>query len=203
MKALLLITMMGLGVISQVRQLPSPQVKHEKSKVKGEQTVSRDKSKPVRRELEKQYAKLSEALRDKDFEAFHALRTNDFSTRDLNGKPQTTEQMIARTRLLLERIQPPIRATFEIDTIDLRGDVFVATIHQKFSRMQLVAGQLRKVETSVTQDETWVKTDDGWKLKFVDNERNPLRYIDGKRVEPGKTYDPAAPPYDPKERKPE
>ncbi len=199
MKVLLLISLTGLGALLQVGPLQITQ----KSKVKGERSVVSDKSKPVRRELEKQYAKLSEALRNKDFKAFHALRTNDFSTRDLNGQPQTTEQMIARTRLLLERIQPPIKAIFEIDTIDLRGNVAVATIHQKFSRMQLVAGQLRKVETSVTQDETWVKTEDGWKLKFVEKERNPLRYIDGKRVEPGKPYDPAAPPYDPKERKPE
>ena len=43
----------------------------------------------------------------------------------------------------------------------------VATVRQEFSRMQLVAGQLRKVETSVTQDETWVRTNEGWKLKFV------------------------------------
>jgi hypothetical protein len=202
MKALLFIVLTSLGTFTHDGPLPITQ-KNAKLKVKGEKTVLRDKSKPVRRELEKQYAKLSEALSNKDLAAFLALRTSDFSTRDFNGQPHTTEQMTARTRLLLERIQPPIKSKFEIETIDLRGNVAVATVRQEFSRMQLVAGQLRKVETSVTQDETWVKTNDGWKLKFVDNERDLLRFIDGKRVEPGKPYDPSAPPYDPKERKPE
>jgi hypothetical protein len=203
MKALLFIILTGLGTFTHEGPLQITQEKAAKSKVKDEKIVVRDKSKPVRRELEKQYAKLSEAVSNKDLAAFLALRTSDFSTRDFNGQPHTTEQMTVRTRLLLERIQPPIKSKFEIETIDLRGDAAVATVRQEFSRMQLVAGQLRKVETSVTQDETWVMTNEGWKLKFVDNERDLLRFIDGKRVEPGKPYDPSAPPYDPKERKPE
>lgn len=168
-----------------------------KLKVKGNKTVLRDKSKPVRRALEAQYAKLAEAIRNKDFDAFQAVRTSDFSTRGLNGEPQSAEQMAARARSLLERIQPPIEVSFTIGVIDLRQGEAVATIRQRFSRMQNVAGQIRKVETSVTQDETWVQTPEGWKLKFVGNERDLLWFVDGKRVEPGRPYDPNAPAYDP------
>jgi hypothetical protein len=168
-----------------------------KLKVKADKTVLRDKSKPVRRALEAQYAKLAEAIRNKDLQAFHALRTDDFSTSSLRAEPQTTRQMADRARLLLEQIQPPIDVCFIMDTISLRGNEAVATIHQRFSRMQMVAGQLRKLETCVTQDETWIQTTDGWKLKYVENERDLMWFVDGKRIEPGKPYDPNAPEYNP------
>jgi hypothetical protein len=64
--------------------------------------------------------------------------------------------------------------------------------------MQMVNGKLRKVETSVTQDETWVSTPQGWKRRFVQNEKDQEWYVDGKRIEPGKPYDENAPAYEPK-----
>ncbi|MGA9768064.1 MAG: nuclear transport factor 2 family protein [Blastocatellia bacterium] len=168
-----------------------------KLKAKGDKTALRDKSKPVRRALEVQYAKLAESIRNKDFAAFQALRTSDFSTRGLNGEPYSGEQMAARAKSMLEGIQHLIDISFTIGTINLRGDEAIATIHQRFSRMQYIEGVIRKVETSVTQDETWVNTQEGWKLKFVENERDLMWFVDGKRIEPGKPYDPDGQPYDP------
>jgi hypothetical protein len=55
------------------------------------------------------------------------------------------------------------------------------------------------VDTSVTQDETWVRTPDGWRLRFVQNVHDMKWYVNGKRVEPGKPYDPDAPAYEPRE----
>jgi len=61
----------------------------------------------------------------------------------------------------------------------------------------MVGAQLRRVDTKVTQDETWIRTPEGWKLDYVDNERDLLWCVDGKRVKPGAPYDPGAAPYDP------
>ncbi|HEX8198218.1 MAG TPA: hypothetical protein VF571_18635, partial [Pyrinomonadaceae bacterium] len=175
-----------------------PNVNSNNQRPQSSGTVSQAEHQTIRRALEVQYAKLAEALKNKDFEAFQALRTSDFSTIALNGGQQTTEQMEARTRLLLSVIQPPMEVGFEILNLNPRNaETAVATIRQRFSRMQEIAGKLRPIQTAVTQDETWVKTPDGWKLKFVENEKDLLRFIDGKRVEPGKPYDPNAPPYDP------
>lgn len=164
-----------------------------KSNVEGKRAVPPDKPGAVRRVLEAQYAKLAEAIRNKDYDAFMALRTPDFSTRPLTGQPQNAEQMAARTRLLLEVIRPPIDVSFEILNLNVKGDEAVATIRQRFSRMQQVEGQLRKLETGVTQDETWVKTPGGWKLKFVENECDLVRIIDEKPVDPAKHYGVNAP----------
>ena len=169
-----------------------------KIKAKGSRALVRDKSKPVRKALEAQYARLAEAIQNKDFNSFQDLRMPDFSTVDINGQRQTPEQMAARARSLLQRIHPPIRVSFDIGTINVTGDEATATIRQSFSRMQDVAGRMRRVETSVTQEETWVKTEAGWKLRHVGGERDMEWYVDGKRIEPGRPYDPDAPPYDPK-----
>jgi len=168
-----------------------------KVKIKGDKVVVADKSKPVRAALEAQYAKLAEAVRNKDFDAFQAVRTADFSAIDENGRRQPAEAMALRARTLLERIQPPIETSFTIGTIDLQGDRAVATVRQYFSRMQEMAGALRKVENHVTQDETWILTSEGWKLHFVENVRDPEKLVDGKRVDPSRPFDPNAPAWQP------
>ena len=168
-----------------------------KMKSKGDTVVVADKSKPVRAALEAQYARLAEAVRNKDFEAFQGLRTADFSTINEKGERKSAAEMAERARALLERIQPPIETSNTIGTIDLEGDRAVATVRQRFVRMQEMAGTLRKVETRVTQDETWVLTAEGWKLQFVENVRDPEQWVDGKRVDPAKPYDPDAPPFEP------
>jgi len=168
-----------------------------KVKIKGDKVVVADKSKPVRAALEAQYAKLAEAVRNKDFDAFQAVRTADFSAIDENGRRQPAEAMALRARTLLERIQPPIETSFTIGTIDLQGDRTVATVRQYFSRMQEMACALRKVENHVTQDETWILTSEGWKLHFVENVRDPEKFVDGKRVDPSRPFDPNAPAWQP------
>ena len=168
-----------------------------KIKVKGDQVVVQDKSKPVRKALEIQYAKLAEAVENKDHAAFQALRTADFHTVDEHGRRQDPQQMSDRARAMLGSIQAPIKATHTIGTIDVQGNDAKATVRQYFSKMLQVAGALRRVETYVTQDETWTITQDGWKLKFVDGVRDGEWYVDGKRIQPGVPYDPDAPPYDP------
>jgi hypothetical protein len=164
--------------------------------------VVKDKSKPVRKALEMQYAKLAEAVENKDWSAFQALRTNDFHTLDERGRPHSSEQMAQRARAMLARIQAPIKTTNTIGIIELHGSDAKATVRQYFSRMQDLAGRLREVETSVTQDETWTQTPGGWKLKFVKNERDAETYVDGKRIDPSKPFDPDAPPYAPEPAKP-
>ena len=46
-----------------------------KIKVKDDRVIARDKSKPVRRALDEQYAKIAEAQRNEDIEALRATRT--------------------------------------------------------------------------------------------------------------------------------
>jgi len=175
------------------------EVRQTKVEARGTKSGVHDESKPVRKELDRQYARLAEAIRNKDFHAFQALHTADFTGIDAQGRKQFPQQMADRARLFLQRIRPPIRASFAIEAIALDGGDARATVRQSISRMQKVAGEFRKVETSSTQDETWTKTPEGWKLKLAEGERDLEWHVDDKRIEPGKPYDPAAPPYVPTE----
>src|SRR5262249_36186980 len=151
-----------------------------------------------RKALEAQYARLADAVEKRDHAAFQALRTDDFNTVDEKGRKHTAQQMSDRAKAMLARIQPPIKTTNTIQKIQVKGNDAIATVRQYFSRMQPLAGKLRKLETYVTQEETWIETQVGWKLRFVDGVRDGETYVDGKRIDPSKPYDPDAPSFEPK-----
>jgi hypothetical protein len=103
------------------------------------------------------------------------------------------------SRQFLESNQPPydIRVTIQQLTVSENQLIAVADVFQEATRYRELEGRRRKVDTSVLQRETWAKTAAGWKLKSVDNVHDQKRFVDGKRVDPTKPYDPNAPPYDP------
>jgi ketosteroid isomerase-like protein len=192
--ACLALALTGLNQAAQAQQ--------NKVKVKDDRIIVRDKSKPVRRALEEQYAKLADANKNKDLGALLALRTPDFSAQFPNGEIRDSAYMAGYSRILFEQMQAPISVSNTIETLDVNGNEAIAVVHQRFSRMQVKGGQLRRVETEARQRETWVLTAAGWKLKFVDDVHPGAWYVDGKRVDPSKPYDPAAPPYNPDQTTP-
>ena len=194
MKLLTAVACLALTLIGFTQ---SAQAQQDKVKVKDARVIVRDKSKPVRRALEEQYAKLAEANKNKDLEALLALRTPDFSAKFPNGEIRDSAYMANYSRILFQQMQAPISVSNTIETLDVNGNEAIAVVQQRFSRMQVKAGQLRRVETEARQRETWVLTGEGWKLKFVDDVHPGAWYVDGKRVDPSKPYDPAAPPYNP------
>ena len=190
----LILTVLGSGLTAQ-GQLQITQNKDYKVKVKGERVVARDKSKPVRRALEEQYAKIVEANRNKDLAALLALRTPDFKVQMSNGETWDFERSANYVKLGFEQVQSIISLSFTIETINVSGNEAAAIIHQQWSRMQMKAGKLRRVDTSAVQRETWINTPEGWRLKLIDDIHPGAWFVDGKRVDPSKHYDHDAPPY--------
>lgn len=152
-----------------------------KVKTKNGKTFTRDKSKPVRREIEEWYVRNMAAFNAKDLAAIMALRADDFHTVTPDGKVNTRADMETRTRLFLDRIDHFVAQDNQIGTIELQGDLASADISQKTVRMQRFPdGTLHKVESSVVQRETWKKTAEGWKLYRVDNIRDGDLLVDDK-----------------------
>jgi hypothetical protein len=94
-------------------------------------------------------------------------------------------------------LELPLGLSFTIGDIDVHGDTAAALIHQRWSRIQMKKGQLRRVDTSACQRETWINTPEGWRLHLIDSVQPLVWSVDGKRVDPGKRYDPDAPAYAP------
>lgn len=147
----LIITSAALA-IAQDSQLQITRDKEFKIKVKDDRTVARDKSKPVRRALEAQYAKVAEAQKNKDIEAMRSLRTADFSVKTANGETWDLEQSLNYSRRGFEQIQSVIGLSNTIESLTVNGDEAVVVVHQRFSRMQVKGGQLRKVETEALSE---------------------------------------------------
>jgi hypothetical protein len=161
--------------------------------------VSAQDDAAVRAELEAQYRKLAEAHDKGDLGAIVALRTVDFHAIFPDGRVGDSRTMEQYSRQFLESNQHPynIRCNIQKLVVSENKLIAVAEVFQEASRFRELAGKRRRVDTSVLQRETWAKTADGWKLKSVDNVRDQKRFVDGKRVDPMKPYDPEAPPYDP------
>jgi ketosteroid isomerase-like protein len=153
----------------------------------------------VRKELEAQYKKLAEAHDRKDLKTIASLKSSDFHVITPDDRVNDVKMMEQYTKQFIESNKPPfnIRNTIKKLSVSENKLVAVVEVFQEASRQRDLAGKLRKVDTSVLQRETWVKTADGWKLKSVDNVRDQKRFVDGKRVDPIKSYDPNAPPYNP------
>ena len=153
----------------------------------------------VREEIEAQYAKLSAANERKDIAALMALKSDTFYTIGPRGELNDRITMEAYSRRFLEPLLPPIEIRQTI--LDLKVSehelVAIVTIHQEASRFRELMGKRRKIETSVVQRETWVKTGGEWKLQFVDDVHDARTIVDGKRVDPSKPFDPDAPPFVP------
>jgi antitoxin component of MazEF toxin-antitoxin module len=196
-------------------QLQATQDKDFKIKVKDDRVVVRDKSKPVRRALEEQYAKIAQAQVNKDIDAMRALRTPDFTVDTANGERWDLETSLNYSRIGFQQVQSNISISNTIQSLDVSivadeicalpgrpvtGPCYqaVAIVHQQWSRMQMKAGRLRRVDTEAIQTETWVNTKDGWKLKHIGDVKAGAWYVDGKRIDPSKPYDPDAPEYRPR-----
>ncbi len=199
---ILALTLASSAAFAQDSQLQITQDKDYKIKVKGDRTVVRDKSKPVRRALEAQYAKIAEAQKNEDIDALRSLRTSDFTAKMPNGETWDLETSLNYSKRGFEQVQSISSISNTIESLNVNGNEAVAVVHQQWSRMQTMKGKLRRVETSAVQRETWVNTPDGWKLKLIDDVRPGAWIVDGKRVDPSKPYDPDAPPYNPEENTP-
>jgi hypothetical protein len=195
--ALALMCSITLKAYAQENQIQITQDKHDKVKIKGERVVLRDKSKPVRRALEEQYAKIAEAQKNKDIEALRQLRTSDFTVKMPNGETWSLEQSLNYSKRGFEQVQSMISMSNTIESLTVNENEAVAVVHQQWSRMQMMKDKLRRVDTSAVQRETWVNTPEGWRLKLIDEIHPGAWVVDGKRVDPSKPYDPDAPPYNP------
>jgi ketosteroid isomerase-like protein len=133
----------------------------------------------VRREIEAAYAKLADAVDTKNYEAFQALRIAGFATIPPDGRPSSASRMGERAKGMFERIQAPITTTNEILDLKVRGGDAIATVRQKFTRMQMIDGRQHTIHTEVTQREIWTGTPEGWKLRFVDEVRDHTSLVDG------------------------
>ena len=135
----------------------------------------------VRREIEAWYDENQRAFLAEDLDAIMALWTEDFHTVGPDGTTNSRADMELRTQGLLNGIERWIAMEFQLDSLAVSADLATAVVHQHLVRMALRPdNQVHHVETWATQNETWRRTAEGWKLYRVDHVRDQRRLVDGK-----------------------
>lgn len=165
---------------------------------KCQEITVRDQSHPVWKAIDAQYAKLADAMRKKDTDALFALYTPDFHAVTPTGEVWTHERSLAYQRNGLAQVKETTHISNTILWLSICGDeTATATVLQAWYRTQMMAGRIRRVETNAVQNEKWTKTPDGWKRGDIFEVKNGPAFVDGKRVDTSRPYDPEAPAYDP------
>jgi hypothetical protein len=157
----------------------------------------------VKKILNSRYEALAKAMDEKDLEKMLSFKTSDFHAIGPDGKVLDNITMKEYSRQFITTNIPPYNSKNTILNLRLSDNKIVAVVDvlQESSRKRELLGKVRNVQTSVLQTETWTFTDKQWKLKLVDNVHDQKRFIDGKRVDPTKPYNPDDPPYDPDTKK--
>ncbi len=162
--------------------------------------VGQDDDSTVRQELEQAYERLNSANARGDLKAVLAMKTSDFHAIFPDGKVGDFETMKQYSERFMKNNSRGLKVRITIQKLSVSEHriVAVAEVLQEAVRPRELAGKMRELRTTVVQRETWVKTPDGWKLKSVDNVHDGKTFVDGKRMDPSKPYDPDAPPFEPK-----
>jgi ketosteroid isomerase-like protein len=164
--------------------------------------VAADSTHPVLREIDAQYAKLADAMRARDVDALFALYTPDYRVVMPGGEVWSRERSLTYQRNGLARVRETHHISNTILHLVVCDDRATATVLQQWYRTQMMGDTPRRVETNAVQDEIWIRTRGGWKRGDIKEIRNGASFVDGKRVDIRRPYDPNAPPYDPSARRP-
>ena len=149
-------------------------------------------------EIRSRYATLSEAFAKADVATTLAQRTADFTTVIPDGTRQNAFYMEQVLRRSFDSNRPPFVLRFTPRCGKLNRDGTVSLIiFQQFSRNQEIQGAVRRVDSDITQRETWRRTKAGWRLASVDKIHDPHRWIDGRQVDPTVPYHPNVAPFFP------
>jgi hypothetical protein len=162
-------------------------------------TLGQSDDSTVRKEIDQAYERLNLANQQGDLDAVLAMKTSDFHSIFPGGTIVDYETMKQYSERFMKNNSKglQIKITIQKLTVSEHRLIAIAEVLQEAVRPRELSGKTRELRTSVVQRETWSRTKEGWKLKSVDDVHDAKTFVDGKRMDPTKPYDPDAPPFVP------
>jgi hypothetical protein len=153
----------------------------------------------IKKVLNIRYEALAKTMDERNLKKILSFKTSDFHSIGPDGRVLDNIEMKEYSRQFITNNIPPYNIKNTILNLGLSYNKIVAVVDvlQESVRKRELLGKVREVKTSVLQTETWIFTNKQWKLKLVDNVHDQKRFVDGKRVDPTKPYNPDDPPYNP------
>jgi hypothetical protein len=146
----------------------------------------------VHQELDNAHARDAQAFYRMSIDEVMALRTADFQWSDASSGTRSELETEAWLGRLFSRITEIENMESSIEGLALDGDQARAMVRQRMTRLQRLPNddssrekssrgfEFHHVEIWTTQRETWVRSDNGWKLKKVEVTGTPTVTVDGK-----------------------
>jgi len=159
----------------------------------------------ARREIQARIDQTVAADKAENVGAAFRYNTPDFTAKKHDGKVLTSQQVrdgIQANYNFIISISD--RTRVRIDCLTLRGDEATVYINQHFARTVPLGPERtpRELVTNVTHRELWVLTRRGWMRRYIEELQPGPFFVDGRRFNPDRPYDPEAPPYDPDDPRP-
>ncbi len=150
-----------------------------------------------RKAIQEQYKKMEEAQKNVDIQLLLSLTHPNYKSYNSDGTVLDFNTLKLYWEGGLKKVVETIWLKNDIRQYKLNVDTAVVMIHQQWKRRQWMFEKIREAQTESMHREIWLNTSDGWKRWKVDDLHDQVFYIDGKRVDPTKPYNPDAPPFEP------
>ncbi len=127
--------------------------------------VRADSKNDTRKELKAAYVRIVDALKNNDPAVFEELLASDFQVKLINGETHDREWILNYIRNNAKAFNV-LKLSIKIKKLTVSGNEAIALIEQKSSRTSNDAeGKSHRLDVGAIQQETWVKTAEGWRLR--------------------------------------
>ncbi len=127
--------------------------------------VRADSKNDTRKELKAAYVRIVDALKNNDPAVFEELLAPDFQVKLINGETHDREWILNYIRNNAKAFKV-LKLSIKIKKLTVSGNEAIALIEQKSSRtLNDAEGKSHRLDVGAIQQETWVKTAEGWRLR--------------------------------------
>lgn len=143
----------------------------------------------AKRDIQRQIDQSIEADIAKDPVARSSIETKDLTIKDLNGKTYAAAEIGASTNNYQGILRISDDTKISIECLKLTGKEAVVYTNQHFVRYvpDRKDESPHELITNIIHRETWIFTETGWKVKFIEELESGKTYLDGKLYDPGKS----------------
>lgn len=143
----------------------------------------------ARRDIQELISQSIEADIAKDADARSSIEAADFTIRDLDGtihKKQAADQIGASANNYQGILRVSEDTKITIECLTLEGTEAIVYTNQHFVRYvpDRKDGSPHEVITNIIHRETWTFTEQGWKVRYVEELERGNTYLDGKLYNP-------------------
>ena len=138
----------------------------------------------VRSEIEAQYAKRDQAFKNKEFDFLKSQEASDYTEKTKDGAVRSKEESDALSDQVATMVKEVADQGTKVESVkagDADGEYIVVSSDHGRLTLATPDGQTHEAVGRSRQRDVWVRTDEGWKIKYHEELESTVQ-IDGKTV---------------------